>query len=369
MDELSDMMNFLSINARLDLKSVACQYILGLTGSEGGREVLLKRPVLVKCVVDLIRDPVVNVAKDAILSIVNFSADERGARMLLAEECCQKLGQDDTSNQRDDVVATCLSALLDPECPLADPACMVLSNVTRLASNVERFMYLVERSDFSLDQIITAFTKRIYNKKGANLHYLGPLFSNLSQSITVRTFLMDRERCVIQRLLPFTGFHQSVVRRGGIVGMIKNCTFDVENHSWLLSPEVDVLPHLLLPLAGPEEFPDDEVDNLPPELQYLPQDKRREPDPDIRKMLLETLLQLCALRESRELMRSRNVYLILRELHKWEEDRAVLLACENVIDILIRTEEEIGESNLRSIDVPEDLQNKFQKMDEDFVNT
>lgn len=65
-----------------------------------------------------------------------------------------------------------------------------------------------------------------------------------------------------------------------------------ENHDWLLSPEVDILPHLLLPLAGPEEFTDDEMDKLPLELQYLPEDKMREPDPDIRKMLLEALIQV-----------------------------------------------------------------------------
>jgi hypothetical protein len=52
--------------------------------------------------------------------------------------------------------------------------------------------------------------------------------------------------------------------------------------------------------------------------------------------VLVLLSQLCAKRSSRELMRDRNTYLILRELHKWEKDRMVLLACENVIDILIR---------------------------------
>jgi hypothetical protein len=62
-----------------------------------------------------------------------------------------------------------------------------------------------------------------------------------------------------------------------------------------LGPEVDILPHLLLPLAGPEEFADDEMDKLPPELQYLPEDKMREPDPDIRKMLLEALMQVCGI--------------------------------------------------------------------------
>lgn len=55
---------------------------------------------------------------------------------------------------------------------------------------------------------------------------------------------------------------------------------------------MDILPHLLLPLAGPEEFPDDDMEKLPPDLQYLGDDKQREADPDIRKMLLEALLQV-----------------------------------------------------------------------------
>lgn len=51
-----------------------------------------------------------------------------------------------------------------------------------------------------------------------------------------------------------------------------------------------MLSHILLPLAGPEEFKDDEVDKLPVDLQYLPNDKTREPDQDIRKVLVETIL-------------------------------------------------------------------------------
>lgn len=65
-----------------------------------------------------------------------------------------------------------------------------------------------------------------------------------------------------------------------------------ENHLWLLDEEVDILPRLLLPLAGPEEFPEDEMEKLPLDLQYLSPDKTREPDPDIRRMLLEAITQV-----------------------------------------------------------------------------
>ena len=68
--------------------------------------------------------------------------------------------------------------------------------------------------------------------------------------------------------------------------------FSPESHEWLLGEAVDILPHLLLPLAGPEEFPEDEMEKLPPDLQYLDDTKQREADPDIRKMLLDALLQV-----------------------------------------------------------------------------
>ena len=60
----------------------------------------------------------------------------------------------------------------------------------------------------------------------------------------------------------------------------------------MLSTTVDLLPKLLLPLAGPEEFDEEDNDKLPIDLQYLGEDKCREVDPDIRKMLIEALTQV-----------------------------------------------------------------------------
>jgi len=66
----------------------------------------------------------------------------------------------------------------------------------------------------------------------------------------------------------------------------------VEHHDWLLSDHVDLLPRLLLPLAGAEEFDEDEMEKLPVDLQYLEPDKEREPDADIRQMLVEAIHQV-----------------------------------------------------------------------------
>ena len=101
------------------------------------------------------------------------------------------------------------------------------------------------------------------------------------------------------------------------------------------------------------------------DLQYLDDGKKLEEDADIRKLLLEALVQLCATRKCREIIRDQNSYLILRELHKIETDQDVKLACENVIDILIKKEDEIKLDNYKDVDVPEDVQQKIRAEEEE----
>ncbi|KYO40924.1 HGH1-like protein [Alligator mississippiensis] len=151
---------------------------------------------------------------------------------------------------------------------------------------------------------------------------------------------------MLQRLLPFTQYEGSAVRRRGVVGTIRNCCFEHCSHEWLLSDEVDILPFLLLPLAGPEEFPEEEMERLPVDLQYLPPEKQREKEPDIRKMLLETIMLLTATKPGRCLVKEKGTYLILRELHRWEPEPHVRAACEKLIQVLIGDEPGPGMENL-----------------------
>ena len=62
-----------------------------------------------------------------------------------------------------------------------------------------------------------------------------------------------------------------------------------EFHSWLLSEDVNLLSRLLLPIAGPEEFEEEDMDCLPLDLQYLPSDKKREEDAEVRLMLVQAV--------------------------------------------------------------------------------
>lgn len=225
---------------------------------------------------------------------------------------------------------------------------------------------LLELDSNVLDRFVASFTKIEFNKHKQNLNYLAAVFSNLSQTSTFRNLVSKSETRLLPRLLPFISHETSLIRRGGIVGLLKNICFDTSLHEWLFSSEVDILPFVLLPLAGPEEFDDETNEKLPIELQFLDTDKKREGDVDIRMMLLESLSQLCATRNGRNYLRDKCAYEVLRELHKFEDsaegDARCLRACEDVVDILIKTEDEIGHDNLKQVEIPDDVMEKIEKM-------
>lgn len=108
--------------------------------------------------------------------------------------------------------------------------------------------------------------------------------------------------------------------------------------SSLSAPGIDALPHILLPLAGPEEFDLDAQEKLPEALQFLPQTKQREPDAVLRLTHVETLLLLCRMRWGRDYLRTHGVYEVVRALHEQETNDAVSEHVERLVNLLKRAE-------------------------------
>ena len=152
----------------------------------------------------------------------------------------------------------------------------------------------------------------------------------------------DNDSIPLTKLTVFTE-HKSHIRRQGVASTIKNVCFDTDAHPRILSAtDINVLPYILLPLAGPEEFPDDETEGMLEDLQLLPPDKERDSDVEILKTHLETLSLLTTTREGRDLMRKVKVYPIVRECHLHVEDESVREACDRVVQIIMRDEEGEG---------------------------
>ena len=206
-----EIMPFLSPSSRPDVRAIAVQYLLGLTGSVDGQRFLSLNDKYITAIISACGDEQPAIAKDAYLALVNLSA---------VEDICYKL-------LSPEFVKSLLRCILKSDSTHADIVCMILSNLSRKEDCAQKIVDLMikHKEDIGFDKIIGVFCQVNFNKH-ANLHYLGPFLSNLTQIQAARYYILDKERCVIQRLLPFTQYMESLVRRGGVVGTLKNCCFE-----------------------------------------------------------------------------------------------------------------------------------------------
>mmetsp|Transcript_25119 Transcript_25119/g.27678 ORF Transcript_25119/g.27678 Transcript_25119/m.27678 type:complete len:419 (-) Transcript_25119:30-1286(-) len=129
------------------------------------------------------------------------------------------------------------------------------------------------------------------------------------------------------------------IRRRGIAGTIKNCCID-SNSAWWLLNEVNLMKHILYPLAGPEELTVDEKRGLDPDLWLDGPEKVRELDDFARLYLVDSILLLCASgRKSRETIRLARTYVILKLADMVEENEEVTDSINECVQYLRRDEE------------------------------
>ncbi|XP_032838423.2 protein HGH1 homolog [Tyto alba] len=330
---MAELAELLAPAAGAAARAGAAEAALSLSGSAAGRRLLAGRPAALTALLELAAGPSPPAARAARGCLVNVSAEPAARGPLLA------------------ALPALLGLLPD------GPACGALANLCRERGAARRVLRGLRERGAGLAPLLRALGEPRPPPQ------LGPLLCNLSQLPEGRRGLLDRCRCSVQRLLPFTQYKESAVHRRGVVGALRNCCFEAEDHEWLLGEEVDILPFLLLPLAGPEEFPEDEMERLPVDLQYLPQDKQREEEPDIRKMLLEAIMLLTATKAGRHIVREKGTYLILRELHRWEREPDVLAACEKLIQVLIGDEPGPGMENLLEVNIPEEVEEQLRRLD------
>lgn len=188
----------------------------------------------------------------------------------------------------------------------------------------------------------------------ATFDYLAYVFADITKFAEGRKYLLTKQDydgvVPVTKLLVFTE-HSSLTRRKGVASTIKNICFetDTDTHARLLADDstadtdtngIGVLPYVLLPIAGPEELDEKDTENMLPELQMLPADKKRESDCDVITTHLETLLLLTSTRPGRTRLRDVSVYPIVRELHLAVEDEGVREMCERLVNVLMRDEDE-----------------------------
>lgn len=234
MEALDELVGFLRPDTRIDVKSLALHHILSMTGTLDSKKLLINNG---KVVSDLIllafrKNEQKSINKDAIFSLINLCADENDALKIMEKNPI--------------LVPMLIDSILDEYCAYADALCAILSNLSRGKQNCEIIFekYFLENkinktndtnnnnnkndenraSNEKFEKLLKVFCTENFNKTN-DLNYLAPFLCNLTQLESVRNLILE-EVSLIQRLLPYTTYKKSDIRRGGILGSIKNCCFN-----------------------------------------------------------------------------------------------------------------------------------------------
>lgn len=297
-----EILNFLKLN-NVEIRKQALMIVRGLASDDDGSKIFTKdNCYAVKLLRDVVMDASVDVESSCLAfdSLINSTStnddvvdfivdDEHFLKFLLSDQVVD-----------------------DDERKIALKRSMLLSNVTRRFAGCEALTSVT--SNFY--KILGRFCDSL-NLDDEIADYNSFIVRNCSQLRTIRDQILttddddDDRPALIRRLFRLTDLRFPTPRRDAAVDVLRNCCFDsgknnkrcfdfytvdrkylLENHSKLVSFGHDLVCSLLLPLAGPEEFDDEDNDKLPTDLQYLQSDKLREPDARIRIKILEALYQV-----------------------------------------------------------------------------
>lgn len=178
-----ELLPFLTLETRPDVKGQATEYILGVTATRDGCRYLRTKPDFLKALLTLTTDKSIAIVKDCYHSLINLSADETLHQPLVKEA---------------NVLPTLFQNLLDPGYMFSDRICTILTNLSRHEKTCREVFRVLQEQDIGLAKIVEIFCTEGFNKV-ASLHYLGPLLSNLTQLPETRQFILDKERFVYMR--------------------------------------------------------------------------------------------------------------------------------------------------------------------------
>lgn len=336
--ELEELVEFLHA-PQAPIRTVALEHLVGY--SQGPQSVIFHhdnhRPI--KDLKILARDKGKLIVQQSLTILANL-CDDGHIRDLIATD--------------DAFLKYLISMILDLENRNADLATIVLTNLGKHDSIKRIVNWEVEPTDKdvfkskkAIDCLLDVFVKgakRSLNKN-CDYDYLAFFFADFSRFLEGRKYFVTEQEydgvVPISKLLPFTEQYDMKTRREGVASTIKNSLFEIEAHNQLLKEDgVNVLPYLLLPIATSKDadLDEEELFELPDELQLLPENKERDPVPEIMCVHLESLLLLCSTKAARVYLRTKSVYPLIRELHKNIDHEGVQELCDRLVQMLMRDE-------------------------------
>jgi hypothetical protein len=323
------------------VRKAAVDTVLGLTGDDDGKRLLVAAGAPAR-LARLVGDDDDGVAASAVRALVNLTDDAGVTAELL----------------RARIVSKVMDAVRDPECAHRRDAVMLLANLT---TSDEGAAAVLEDAPTTggggasgatpgqhLRRLVQALVAtpdgggRGRGGAGAPsggggaaaggggraagdpFEYAAHVLANLTRLEAARAILLEPERRILPALFPQLQ-SRSTVRRFGVASAIRNVCFETGDAAtaYFLSPSVDLVTALLLPLAGPAgDYSPTDAAALPPRVTACGDDKAREPDPPTRRAVVESLLLLASARPARDHMRAVRVYTVVKSFHEWLESDA-----------------------------------------------
>ncbi|KNC46293.1 DNA-binding protein HGH1 [Thecamonas trahens ATCC 50062] len=320
---LLELVDFLN-DPKAEVRAIAADHLAPYCDVPEARTVLLaKRKVLLERLGAMMGD-LTPIAHNAMRALINLSA-ETGT-----EDSDKPSGRVGESWSRAMVqvglVPRLLEVLLDPDAVISELAAMLLANCTRTEAAVHD-LFDVWNTDSALEIAIVKLVRAFRLK-----HFHNP---TLRSTFSPRLFL-KKDGLLLAQLLPFLD-DESVIRRGGILGTVRNLVYETDKHPLLLDPTgpINLLPKLLKPLMDNRVLEEDDVVGMPLEIRQLPYTHQRESDPELRRMIVDTLFYLSLEADSRQILLDSKVYVVVRNAHVDEEDEDASQAMFKLIDVLL----------------------------------
>ncbi|KAF9425293.1 hypothetical protein BGZ94_007679 [Podila epigama] len=274
-------------------------------------------------------------AHDALRALINLSGEEVICTELDDEEFIKYL---------------LFNIIISKTNILADLGSMLISNMSKNDNIATKILNMeakpiegLSTAKNAIGQLADIFLKatdKSYNPQ-CNFDFLAGVFATVAALPLGRSLMFAKDDSGLSPLSKIVCFteHPSIIRRGGVITAIKNASFAVEHHTALLDEhDINVLPYILLPLCGPEEFDLDDMEGMPEDIQLLPPTKTREADAHLRETLLEGLILLTATRAGRDYLREKKTYPVIQKMHLAEENERVQDIAEQIVNMLMRDE-------------------------------
>merc|ERR1712100_230517 len=288
----------------------------------GAQELLLPNKDLIPSLRILLSD-VDYIAKEAFVCFLQLSSNTAFAHKMIDNR----------------LVPVLMEIIGDKESNFIEVALLILGNITRVQEG-----------------------KRCEDPKEDKYKWIASIVTNLSQLEKGR-HLLTKDDGKLLMLIASANISAHSIRTRGISATIKNCCFYKESHMNLL--EHGILNYITVPLmATPLDFTLEEVEKMPLAAQtILMKDHVMEKDKETILSLLGAILLLCSSKASRTFLRDNNIYPIIREFDKHQEDEEIKQEVVKIVEFLVRDEEE--EPKIVEADDDEEEELKMRELDLD----